>query len=95
MDGAMKNSEWSKTVQNLVWIGQLGLSIALPLGVFIFLAVYLKNRFDLGAWVIIVGAAVGLYGAVGGFISSMKQMKRTSETEEEKKGPPIHFTDHD
>ena len=51
MDGAMKNSEWSKTVQNLVWIGQLGLSIALPLGVFIFLAVYLKNRFDLGAWV--------------------------------------------
>ncbi|MBP5224851.1 MAG: AtpZ/AtpI family protein [Lachnospiraceae bacterium] len=92
----MKRNEWSKTVQNLVWIGQLGLSVALPLGVFVFLAVYLKNRFDLGAWVIIVGVLLGLYGSVGSFISTLKMMKRTSESkDEEKKGPPVSFQDHD
>ena len=44
-----------KQLNLLVWITQLGLSVAVPLVGFIWLAVWLRSRFGLGNWILAVG----------------------------------------
>ena len=57
---AKKGRSGMKNVSMLVWLTQLGLSVALPPAVFIGLAVWLQNRFGLGKWVVILGIVVGI-----------------------------------
>ena len=83
-----------KNVGLLVWLTQLGLSVAIPPAVFIALAVWLRNRFDWGVWVIIAGAALGIVFAVDGLRNSLKAMERMSKDETKEK-PPLCFNDHD
>jgi len=83
-----------KNVNLLIWITQLGLSVALPLGGFIFLAVWLRQRFDWGAWVIIAGVVLGLICAFDGLRSSLKAMERMTGGKQEQE-PPVSFNDHD
>ena len=71
----------------LVWLTQLGFSVAFPLAGFILGSVWLRNRFDLGIWIVILGIILGLVGAVDGFRISMKAMSRLTEQENpDKKG---------
>ena len=39
----------------LVWLTQLGISVAVPLAGFVLLAVWLRSLFDMGVWVIWAG----------------------------------------
>ena len=79
----------------IVWLTQLGLSVAGPLAGFIFLAVWLRERFDLGVWVLIVGIFLGISGAVDGFRVSMKAMEQMSKPKpDETEPPPVSFNDH-
>ena len=78
-------------VRMLIMLTQFGLSIAFPLAGFIVVALWLKNRFGLGSWVLVVGIVFGLVGAVDGFRSSIKAMeilsgKGKEKSEEEKHG---------
>ena len=57
-----------KDLQLLTWLTQLGLSTAVPLAGFVLLAVWLRNRFGLGIWVLFVGIGLGLISAIHGFI---------------------------
>lgn len=82
-----------KNAQLLIWITQLGFSTAVPLIGFIWLAVWLRNSFNWGAWVIVVGVVMGVVGAVDGLRMSLKAMERM--TKEKKKDPPVGFNDHD
>lgn len=66
----------------LVWLTQLGLSVAFPLAGFVWGAVWLRDRFDLGIWVLIVGIVLGLAGAVDGFRTSLKAMSRLTKKED-------------
>lgn len=71
-----------KDLSLLAWLTQLGLSVAVPPTVFILLAVWLRDRFALGQWVLWVGIVLGIYCAVTGFISSLRilsQMTRKKE----------------
>ena len=74
--------EWSKGAKDmknlglLVWLTQLGLSVAIPPAVFILLAVWLRDRFGLGAWVLIVGILLGVICAVDGLRVSLKAMEQ-------------------
>jgi hypothetical protein len=77
-----------------IWMTQLGLSVAVPPVVLILLAVWLRNRFDWGAWVVIVGTVLGLLLAVEGLRSSLKAMKFMDRKDKEEQ-PPISFNDHD
>ena len=84
-----------KNLNMLVWLTQLGLSVAGPLAGFILLAVWLHQRFDLGAWVLIVGILLGISGAIDGFRVSMKSMEQMSKDKPEKADlPPVSFNDH-
>jgi len=68
-----------KALRMLVWLMQLGLSVAFPLAGFILLALWLRSRFELGSWVLIPGIVLGLAGAVDGLWTSLKAMERLSK----------------
>ena len=73
-----------KNLGLIVWITQLGLSVAFPLAGFVLGAVWLRERFTLGAWVLVVGIVLGLAGAVDGLRTSLKAMERLSRDKNEK-----------
>ena len=72
----------------LSWIMQVGISVAFPLVLFILLSVWLRNRFDIGTWIIAVGVGLGILGAAGGLISSLRALHRLGKNEKE---PPQGF----
>lgn len=77
----------------LVWLTQLGLSAALPMAGMILLVLWLKQRFQMGAWVIFVGGAAGLACAIDGFRNSMKALEALEKKKDVQK--PVSFNDHD
>lgn len=83
-----------KDINLIVWLTQLGISVALPLGGFIWLAVFLRNRFDWGVWVLIAGVILGILAAANGLRSSLKAMEQMADTKKKEK-PPVSFNDHD
>ena len=84
-----------KNLNLLIWLTQLGISVAVPMGGFVLLAVWLRQRFDWGVWVIIAGVAVGLICAVNGLRNSLKSMERMARDKKEDLPPPVSFNDHD
>lgn len=78
----------------LVWLSQLGLNVAVPPAVFLWLAVWLRGRFDWGQWIIWVAAVLGLFCAVAGFVSSLRTLHRfTKGKEPENKA--VSFNEHE
>ena len=85
-----------KNLNMLVWLTQLGISVAGPLAGFILLAVWLREQFDLGVWVLIVGIVFGISGAVDGFRVSMKAMEQMTKNKPDASDPPpVSFNDHE
>jgi hypothetical protein len=84
-----------KDISLLVWLTQLGISVAMPPACFILLAVWLRSACGWGEWVIYVGVAVGAACAVSGFRNSLKAMELLSRDKKEKQEPPVCFNDHD
>ncbi len=83
-----------KNLHLLVWLTQLGISTAVPLAGFVLLAVWLKNRFGLGNWVLFVGIGLGLFCAVDGFCRNLKSLNKLGKDTKEKKYP-LSYTEHD
>jgi len=83
-----------KNVNLLVWLTQLGISVAVPPAVFIWLGVWLRNRFGLGNWVVVVAIVVGVVCAVDGLRTSLKAMERMTK-DKKQDPPPVSFNDHD
>lgn len=82
-----------KNLNLLVWLTQLGLSVALPPLGFILLAVWLKNRFDWGSWVLWVAIILGVICAADGLRVSLRAMEKMSKDKKED-NPPVSFNDH-
>lgn len=83
-----------KDLNLLVFLTQPGFTVAFPLAGFVLLAVWLRDRFQWGSWVIYAGLALGLICAVTGFRDSLKTMERLSR-DSKKKDPPVSFNEHD
>ena len=77
----------------LAWLTQLGFSVGFPLAGFILLAVWLRDRFGLGNWVLWIGIGVGFISAMDGLRVSLKAMDRISRKKDDP--PPIAFNDHE
>ena len=63
-------------ISALAMVTQFGISTITPMLLCIFAALWLKNRFALGDWVVLVGV---LMGVGSGFLSMMKMIRRMSE----------------
>lgn len=83
-----------KNVNLLVWLTQLGLSVALPPLGFILLAVWLRDRFGWGNWVIWAGIVIGIVCAIDGLRVSLRAMERMAKDKKEQ-DLPVSFNDHD
>ena len=83
-----------KELALLTWLTQLGLSVALPLLGFIFLALWLRNQLGWGDWVLWVGIVIGFVSALNGLLQSLKMLARLNEKKSEET-PPVSYNDHD
>ena len=83
-----------KDVNLLIWLTQLGICVAAPLGGFIWLGIWIQRRFNLGIWVILAGIFVGLVCAIDGLRTSLKAMERMKKDKHEEP-PPVSFNDHE
>lgn len=83
-----------KNLSLLVWVTQLALSVAVPLGGSVLLAVWLRQQFGWGVWVVIVAVVLGLIVAIDGLRVSLKTMERMAKDDKEDT-PPVSFNDHD
>lgn len=77
--------------RNLVYLTQVGLSLAMPLILCCFGAAWLQRRFQLGSWVIFVGIILGVGGAVSSFRGFMHEANRQARKKEKKE--PRSFND--
>lgn len=77
----------------LAWLTQLGLSVTFPLFGFVGSAVWLRQYFGLGLWVVFVGIFLGMYCAIYSFIQSMKILNQM-HNKKKKKASPAFFNDH-
>ena len=84
-----------KNVNLLIWLTQLGISVAAPLGGFIWLGIWLRQRFGLGIWVVLVCIFLGLVCAIDGMRVSLKAMERMAKDKQEDDPPPVSFNDHE
>jgi hypothetical protein len=84
-----------KNLTMLVWLTQLGLSVAVPPVCSIWLAVWLRNSQGLGDWIVWVGIAFGIICAADGLRVSLLAMERLNKNKEEKEPPAVSFNDHD
>ena len=83
-----------KDLKLLIWLTQLGVSVALPPAIFIMLAVWLRDRCGWGNWVIWAGIAVGVICAIDGLRISLKAIEQMSKNKKEQpKG--ASFNDHE
>ena len=83
-----------KNLTLIVWITQLGLSVALPLAGFVLLGVWLHNTCGWGLWTVFAGVVIGMICAFEGLQSALKTMKRLSDDPKQDK-PPTAFNNHD
>ena len=82
----------------LVWLTQLGVSVAAPLAGFSLLGLWLRSRFELGLWVMLACIALGMIGAISGLRASLKMMERMDDSISRKKKqipPPVSFNEHE
>ena len=82
-----------KDLSLLVWLSQLGLSVALPPVGFILLAVWLRDRWGWGNWVLWVGIILGIYCAITGCVASMKSLKQLTANKKDE-AHPVSFNEH-
>lgn len=78
----------------LVWLTQLGLSVAVPLVGMIWLGVWLRSSCGWGDWVVVAGVTLGFILSVNGLRTSLKAMERMSK-DKKKDAPTVSFNDHD
>ena len=84
-----------KHLKSLIWLTQLGLSVAVPPVCFILLALWLRNSHGWGSWVIWAGIFLGVYSAVEGFRATLKAMAMMDKhSRKEPEDPPVSFNEH-
>jgi hypothetical protein len=83
-----------KNLNLLVWMTQLGFSVAFPPLCFILLASWLRNRWGWGSWVIWTAIALGIVCAIDGLRVCLNAMDKMSK-DKEKKEAPVSFNEHD
>ena len=61
-----------------MWVGQFGFSVIFPTIFFLWLGVWLQNRFGLGMWVLIVFGLLGLMTSVSTTRSCLRSLRQAA-----------------
>jgi len=83
-----------KFLSLLVWVGQFGLSCIFPTLLFLFLGVWLQQKFQLGVWIIILLGILGIMTSVQTTRSCMQSLRKAADDASDRKEPPISFNQH-
>ncbi len=83
-----------KILSLIMWVGQFGFSILFPLCLFLYLGVWLQNKFSLGLWVVIVFGILGLLTTVSTVKSCLKSLLKAADEASPQRELPIAFNDH-
>lgn len=78
----------------LIWLTQLGLSVALPLAGFTLLGVWLHRNQGWGQWTVWACLVLGFICAVNGFRDSLRAMEQMSGSKKKSEQPSVAFNDH-
>ena len=83
-----------KILNLLMWVGQFGRSVIFPTVFFLYLAVWLQNKFGFGMWVLIVFGILGVMTSISSTRACLHSLRKAAEEVSEKKEPPVSFNDH-
>lgn len=84
-----------KDLNLMIWLTQLGISVAAPLAGFVILGVWLHSSCGWGRWTVFAGLVLGLSGAVSGLRSSLRLMGGMAKEKKDPPAPPLSFNEHD
>lgn len=84
-----------KDVNLLIWLTQLGISVAVPLAGFLILGVWLHTSCGWGRWTVFAGLILGISGAVSGLRGSLRFLGGMSRDKREEEPPAISFNEHE
>jgi len=83
-----------KLLNLLLWVGQFGFSILFPTLFFLLLAQYLRQRFQIGIWVVIVLGIVGVLTSITTARSCLRAMLKAAREASDRDDSPTAFNDH-
>ena len=83
-----------KFLSLLMWVGQFGLSAIFPTVFFLLAAVWLRDRFGMGMWIVAVFGVLGVLTSISSARSCLRSMRKAAEEAAGKKQHPISFNDH-
>ena len=83
-----------KILNLLMWVGQFGFSVIFPMIFFLYLAVWLQTKFELGGWILIVFGLLGVLTSVSTTKSCLRSLRKAAEEASGEKQLPVSFNDH-
>ncbi len=83
-----------KVLSMLIWVGQFGFSVLFPTCIFLMTAVWLRQRFGLGLWVVAVLGILGLLTSLRTAKACLQSMLREMERGADRREPPPAFNEH-
>lgn len=64
-------------------VTQFGISVITPILLCVWFAAWLRDKFSLGDWAVIVGIVIGAGAGIMSMLKMIKQMSRAAEKEDE------------
>lgn len=83
-----------KILNLLMWVGQFGFSIIFPTVFFLYLAVWLQNKFGLGMWILVLCGILGVLTTISTAKSCLRSLRKAAEEASGSREPPVSFNDH-
>ena len=83
-----------KILNLLMWVGQFGFSVIFPTVFFLYLSVWLQNRFDLGIWIVVTLGLLGIFTSIRTTKACLHSMKKAAEELSGDAKRPLSFNDH-
>ncbi|MBO7252644.1 MAG: AtpZ/AtpI family protein [Oscillospiraceae bacterium] len=83
-----------KLLNLLMWVTQFGLSCIFPTILFLWLGVWLQNKFSLGIWVLVLCGILGISTSFSSARACLNSMRKAAEELSDNKKPPVAFNDH-
>ena len=83
-----------KYLSQLMWVTQFGFSVLFPTCFFLMTAVWLREKFGLGMWIVAVLGILGFLTSIATARSCIRSLLKEMERISDRKDPPPAFNDH-